>query len=83
MNRAKILGKRDSKDDISAKNLTLSQPNLALSASSRLNKLSQVTEAARLNPSIQYKVHLGQPDLPRTSTRDLGLKSDVVPSLLQ
>ena len=42
----------DSKDDIGAENLTLSQPNLALSESS--NKLSQVKGAAGLNPSVQY-----------------------------
>jgi hypothetical protein len=54
MNRAKILSQRGSKDDISAENLTLSQPNLALSESSRRNKLSQVTGAAGLNLSVQY-----------------------------
>jgi hypothetical protein len=51
---AKILVKSGTNDDISAENLTLSQPNLALSESSRRNQLSQVTEAAGLNPSVQY-----------------------------
>jgi hypothetical protein len=50
---AKILVKSGTNDNISAENLTLSQPNLALSKSSRQNQLSQVTEAAGLNPSVQ------------------------------
>ena len=53
-NRAKIRVKKGPKRDFGAEISTVSQLKLPLSEFSKRNGMSQVTEGAGLNPSVQY-----------------------------